>query len=257
MAVKAQKTNYVNEVELKSLLIRAKNRASGIGTLKWNPRIKGLTDLYIKTDKLKQTARVLSFRKKLKDHIIWACEQTSAGTKEMNRLSTIIDIMVDRILTKPQFSGYTYVDEFHSDTQFKVFKYIDNFDHRKISKRSGDYVNAFAYITQIIHNSIIYVISTNKKAQDRIKAEYRNRQIQFAIENPGVKPLLVHEPERDIEPEPVKMSRYYYNKNTFYEDFKRDLEHIDFSKISELTVFVPKGCKVEDFTDYNITFKEI
>lgn len=257
MASKAQKTNYVNEVELKSLLIRAKNRVNNVGTTEWNDRIKELVDLYIKTDKLRQTSRVLQFRKALKDHIIWGCERSTAGDREMNRLSSIIDIMVDRILTKPQFSGYTYVDEFHSDVQFKVFKYIDNFDHRKISKRSGDYVNAFAYITQIIHNSIIYVISTNKKAQDRIKQEYRSQQIQFAIENPGIKPLLVHESETMPEAEPVKMTRYYYNKNTFFNDFKADLERLDFSKISELTVYVPKGCKIEDFTDYNVHFKEL
>lgn len=257
MASKSQKTNYVNEIELKALLIRAKNRANKLGTTKWNDRIKELVDLYIKTDKLRQTSRVLQFRKALKDHIIWGCERSIAGDREMNRLSSIIDIMVDRILTKPQFSGYTYVDEFHSDVQFKVFKYIDNFDHRKISKRSGDYVNAFAYITQIIHNSIIYVISTNKKAQDRIKAEYRSQQIQFAIENPGIKPLLVHENEHEVEAEPVKMTRYYYNKSTFFADFKADLERLDFSKISELTVYVPKGCKVEDFTGYNVKFKEL
>ena len=257
MASKSQKTNYVNEIELKALLIRAKNRANKLGTTKWNSRIKQAVDLYVKTDKLRQTARILAFRKAAKDHIIWMCEQTAATEKEMNRLSSIIDIMVDRILTKPQFSGYTYVDEFHSDVQFKVFKYIDNFDHRKISKRSGDYVNAFAYITQIIHNSIIYVISTNKKAQDRIKQEYRSQQIQFAIENPGIKPLLVHESEHEVEAEPVKMTRYYYNKSTFFADFKADLERLDFSKISELTVYVPKGCKVEDFTGYNVKFKEL
>lgn len=257
MASKSQKTNYVNEIELKALLIRAKNRANKLGTTKWNSRIKQAVDLYVKTDKLRQTARILAFRKAAKDHIIWMCEQTAATEKEMNRLSSIIDIMVDRILTKPQFSGYTYVDEFHSDVQFKVFKYIDNFDHRKISKRSGDYVNAFAYITQIIHNSIIYVISTNKKAQDRIKAEYRSQRIQFAIENPGIKPLLVHESEHEVEAEPVKMTRYYYNKSTFFADFKADLERLDFSKISELTVYVPKGCKVEDFTGYNVKFKEL
>ena len=75
MVSKAQKTNYVNEVELKSLLIRAKNRANNVGTTEWNDRIKELVDLYIKTDKLRQTSRVLQFRKALKDHIIWGCER--------------------------------------------------------------------------------------------------------------------------------------------------------------------------------------
>ena len=75
MASKSQKTNYVNEIELKALLIRAKNRANKLGTTKWNSRIKQAVDLYIKTDKLRQTSRVLQFRKALKDHIIWGCER--------------------------------------------------------------------------------------------------------------------------------------------------------------------------------------
>lgn len=257
MARKARKTNYANEVELKSLLIRAKNKALGLGDGTWNRRINELVGTYIKTDTWRLTARVQRFRKAVKNHIVWACEKTCAGDSELNRLSAIVDLMVDRILTKPQFSGYTYVDEFHSDVQFKIFRYITNFDHRKISKISGDYVNAFAYVTQIIHNSIIYVISTNKKNQERIKAEYHKQQIAFAADNPGIKPVLMADPERKVEPGLLTVTKYYYNKNDFLDHFEQDLELIDFSKVSEMTVWVPHGCDVSNFTDYNVIFKEL
>ena len=253
----AKKTNYADEVELKSLLIRAKNKALLKGTEKWNPRIKELVNTYLRSNSMRQTTRVQKFRKALKRHIVWACEMTAAGTAELNRLSAIIDLMVDRILTKPQFSGYTYVDEFHSDVQFKVFKYITNFDHTKISSRSNDYVNAFAYITQVIHNSIIYVISTNKKIQERIKREYRDQQIQFAADNPGIKPVLFQDSFQEVPASKVKITKYYYNKRSFFDEFKDDLERIDFDNVSELIVYVPKGCNIADFTGYNVQFREL
>ena len=37
-------------------------------------------------------------------------------------------------MTKGQFRGYSYQDDFVSDSVFKILKYLDNFDHKKISK---------------------------------------------------------------------------------------------------------------------------
>ena len=91
--------------------------------------------------------------------------------------------MINRIMTKPQFSGYTYKDDFTSDAVFKILKYLDNFDHTLISKTSGQHVNAFAYITQIIHNSIMYIINTKKAEQDFIKSQILYQRI---AQNKGV-----------------------------------------------------------------------
>lgn len=259
----SKKVNYINEVELKSLLIRAKNKALEQGTERRNNRIKELVQLYIKLDRMRFTNRMLAFRKSVKSHIVKLCEKTRAGEAEMTRLSDIVSLMVDRILTKPQFSGYTYDDEFHSDAQFKVFKYITNFDHTKISKISGEYVNAFAYTTQIIHNSIIYVISTNKKHQERIKQEYKRQQLIFAADAPGIKTNLIQDtllnPDEPVSK--IKVSKFYYNKTDFYPKLTEDLEKLDFSKISEVVVHLPKGIKqseldITNLTDYNIKFIE-
>ena len=79
--------------------------------------------------------------------------------------------MIKKILTKPQFSGYTYRDDFYSDAIHKILKYLHNFDHTLISDISGTEVNAFAYISQIIHNSVLYIINTKNKELNEIKKQ--------------------------------------------------------------------------------------
>jgi hypothetical protein len=71
--------------------------------------------------------------------------------------------MVKNILKKPQFSGYTYKDDFYSDAVYKILKYLGNFNHLLISEITGTNVNAFAYISQIIHNSVLFIINKKKK----------------------------------------------------------------------------------------------
>lgn len=253
----ARKANYASEMELKSLLIRAKNSALGMQDLSWNRRINELVTLFIASESWRQQARVLKFRKNLRAHIVWACERCAAGEPELTRLCNIVDLMIDRILTKPQFSGYTYTDEFHSDAQFKIFRYITNFDHKKISRISGDFVNAFAYVTQIIHNSIIYVISTNKKHRERIKTEYLRQQIAFSVDNPGFRVPLKRDAPVAFEVSKMNVTKYYRTKANFVDNFETDLERVDFDKVDKLIVYVPRGCDVSNFTNYDITFKEL
>jgi hypothetical protein len=77
--------------------------------------------------------------------------------------------MIKNILKKPNFSGYTYVDDFYSDAVSKIIKYMHNFNYDLISAKTGIQANAFAYISQIIHNSIVYIIIEKKKEQESIK----------------------------------------------------------------------------------------
>ncbi len=77
--------------------------------------------------------------------------------------------MVKNILKKPQFSGYTYRDDFYSDSIHKILKYLHNFDHTMISERTGLNVNSFAYISQIIHNSILFIIGKKKEENINLK----------------------------------------------------------------------------------------
>lgn len=255
--------NYACELELKILLICTKNKSLGIGTLKHIDRLKELIGLYIRTETWKTIPRNLKFRKAIKKHAIWMAEHTVADDWMTSRLGEISTLMTTRILTKPQFSGYSYQDEFYSDALYKIFRYIKNFDHKKISAITGDSVNAFAYVTQIIHNSIIYVINYNKKHQDRIKTEYNHQRLKFLTEVPGLRinANMILDTVKEPEAEPVVVNLYYYNTHTFYDDLVADLERIDMNNVTEVRVVLPKGITHEDalianFTEYNIVFDE-
>lgn len=180
------KHNYTNELELKSIIIRIQtarklNKTEGSNKTitvdtkknvsenrKINKYILWASTIQKKNYDPQKVKRVQSH---IKDVVIRKSEQTPIDHRNYERFGAIIMEMVRHILTKPQFRGYTYYDDFMSDSVFKILKYLDNFNHTIISKRSGEPVKAFAYISQIIQNSIIYIISKNKKEQDFIKQQ--------------------------------------------------------------------------------------
>ena len=190
------KHNYTNELELKSIIIRiqtARKLSKTEGSSKTitvnspknirdNRKINKYIKLLSSISKRSETdrARFQSFKNKVTNFIIKKSEATPVDNLNYERFGSIIMEMVRHILTKPQFRGYTYYDDFMSDSVFKILKYLDNFDHTIISKRSGEPVKAFAYISQIITNSIIFIISKNKKEQDFIKQQL---SIQFNNDN--------------------------------------------------------------------------
>jgi hypothetical protein len=111
---------------------------------------------------------------KMKQRIVELSEKTFIDFESNERFGSVILLMIKSILTKPNFSGYTYQTEFYSDAISKILKYLHNFDHTLISKISNSHVNSFAYISQIIHNSIIFVINKKKKEQDNINKQVSN-----------------------------------------------------------------------------------
>lgn len=181
------KHNYTNELELKSIIIRIQAARKLNGTEGSNKTITVDTKQNVSENRkinkyiqwvsnaqkknCRDPERVKEFQKRVRDFIIAKSEKTPIDHKNYEKFGFIIMEMVKHILTKPQFRGYTYYDDFMSDSVFKILKYLDNFDHTIISKRSGEPVKAFAYISQIIQNSIIYIITKNKKEQDFIKQQ--------------------------------------------------------------------------------------
>ena len=162
--VKNIKHNYTNELELKSLLIRIKNERENIGNPDDNRRINKYIKWHTDINNKKYTSgKKNNVKVKLKDTIIKLSEGTYIDKDSYERLGSIILLMIKNILKKPQFSGYTYKDDFYSDAVYKILKYLGNFNHKLISERTGLNVNAFAYISQIIHHSILFIINTKKK----------------------------------------------------------------------------------------------
>lgn len=168
-----QKHDYTCELELKSLLIREKNSKLELqnNSIRTNKRINELINLFVKlnTDKFQKSLnskKVKSLQNKIKDTIIKRSELVSIDRFSHERFGKIILLMIKNILKKPNFSGYTWKEDFYSDATYRVLKYLHNFNHTKTSEKTGQSVNAFSYISQIIHNSIVYIINTNNQEID-------------------------------------------------------------------------------------------
>jgi len=176
------KHNYTSELELKSLLIRIKNKRLGIGTPELNTRINKyvIWHTLINAKKYQYPQKRNLIKAKIKAKIIELSERTCSDNKSYERFGEIVLLMIKKILTKPNFSGYSYKDEFYSDAVYKILKYLNNFNHLKISERSGTYVNAFAYISQIMFNSIIYIINTKNKEKDKLDNYTTSQQLTNA-----------------------------------------------------------------------------
>jgi len=183
MKPKRQKHDYTSELELKSLLIRTKNKKQEKGfSHKYNSVINKYIRTFVKLNNTKYEKNSKKFRQKinlkakLKDRIVILSEVTNINKFSHERFGEIILLMIKSILTKPNFSGYTYKTDFYSDAIHKILKYLHNFNHKLISVRSGTFVNSFAYISQIIHNSVVYIIKQKKKEQIEI-AKQVSREI--------------------------------------------------------------------------------
>jgi len=76
--------------------------------------------------------------------------------------------LVDNISNKGNWRNYTYKDEMKSEAILTCIKYAGNFDITRTQ-------NAFAYFTQIVHNSFLQILSKEKGF-----AELKNKAISEA-----------------------------------------------------------------------------
>lgn len=148
---------YVNEDELKSAIIRLNNGLKDVYSANDLKRLRKYIDK-VKSKKLKSQR----FKRALRAHIVRISERNAIDHRTFEEFGEMITLVIKNMLKKPNFSGYTYRDEFYSDTCYKILKYIKNFNHKMISQRSGQSVSAFAYVTQIVKNSLIFIIEQKK-----------------------------------------------------------------------------------------------
>ena len=233
---------YVNEVKLKSLIIRVNNKKNNIGDSKHNKRINELISTFLNLiQRSYNDQKITSKKTKLKEHlkrrIVELSEITQSDEISYNEFAKCILLMIKKILTKPQFSGYSFKDDFYSDAAYKILKYIHNFDHTKKSKITGLYVNAFSYVSQIIHNSIIYIIGEHKKYNSRLQDEYEKYRTIINISKKS------HFNEENSE-EPEKCLRTVYLKTV--DGFKNEIIRLDsenFNLNCKINYIVPKDLK--------------
>ena len=168
-----QKHNYTSELELKSLLIRIKNSREHDFSEKYNKRINKyiLWHTRINNKKYDNPTKRNIVKSKLKEKAVQLSTECNVDKISYERFGEILLLMVKNILKKPQFSGYTYRDDFYSDAVYKILKYLGNFNHELISVITGQQVNSFAYISQIIHNSILFIINIKKKENENLRKQ--------------------------------------------------------------------------------------
>ena len=192
--------DYTNEVELKSLAMREKNKFYNVGTQDANAEINSLIQEYLATKD-----------PKLKDIIFDLSKDTQIDKNSHERFGEIVLLMVKKILTKPNYSGYSWVDEFYSTSCYRVFKYIHNFDFEKKSKRTNQGVSAFSYITQIIIMSILEVINKNNKSKKDAERYAEMHNSDFGIYGQSKsESTYMHEiePAKEIIIEKIENSLY-------------------------------------------------
>ena len=246
-----QTHNYTSELELKSLLIRIINDQKNQGSLhlneRINERIKKHTYLgELKLDPNKSPQRNI-LRRRMYQNIVELSEQTRVNYDSYERFGEIILLMIQRILTRPNFSGYSYRHDFYSDAVYKIIKYLHNFDHNLISERSGLPVNAFAYISQYIHNSVIYIIGRHKKENDGINAIVKTKNSQMSSR---VRSVDISQGSINIEQfeEVLTEDIFLDDIESLTEELRVISENSEYNSLHRLNIYYP--------CDYVITFEE-
>ena len=131
----------------------------------------------------------------------WSKEAKAAARKKLpqpRKPDYVAECMMkiaNRLSSKPGFMNYTYKEDMVGDALESCLRYIHNFNPAKSN-------NAFAYITQIVHNAFIRRIQKEQKqtyvkmkivqdtsfedsyhTQDSDGGKYRNTYVSFLQEN--------------------------------------------------------------------------
>ena len=128
-----KKVNYLNELELKSLIIRVKNSHIESNTVKTgktvvnnsseniriNSKINRMIKWYISLER-NDGKKAKKLRRTLKDKIIALSEQTSIDKNTYEIFGYVILKIINHIISQNKFCGYSYHDEFISDSIQKI-----------------------------------------------------------------------------------------------------------------------------------------
>lgn len=244
------KHDYTCELELKSLAIREKNSKLNNFDTKYNNRINELVKTYVNLNNSKHP-KAKPLQQKLKERIVKLSEVTNIDRNSHEKFGEIVLLMIKNILRKPNFSGYTWRDDFYSYSTFRVLRYIHNFDHTKLSQRTNLPVNAFSYISQIIHNSIVFIINENNKQQNELEkiSDDESRELNLETSQNGKNknritdkiPLIDYFTifEEDITDSLYDTLKDFkiYNKTIFYYPKNYLITYEEFDKLKTLENF--------------------
>jgi len=96
--------------------------------------------------------------------------------RDKNFFGGMVMVVMNKIITRPNFSGYSYKPEMKSLSTEHIFKYTWRFDSYKQSQISGQFVSAFTYISTIIFNAYVATINKQNDELKKIKADFIETQ---------------------------------------------------------------------------------
>jgi len=172
-------------------------------------------------------------KRQVRDEITDLSSRTYTN-RDNNLFGTMITTMADKIVSRPQFSNYTYKDEMKSLAIQHILSYCWNFDPYKVSDITNQPISAFAYISTIIFNACIATINKQKKEQDKSKESFLEHQ-KLIHRDPNASTI-------GADFEDAKQKRYFPNleQGALFDIFHKDT-------ITESTEFwVPEGYKISE-----------
>lgn len=186
-------------------------------------------------------------KKILRKYIILLSERNIIDKNSYERFGEMVLLIIKNILKKPKFSGYTYRDEFYSDSTDKILRYIKNFNHKMISDITGQEVNAFSYLSQYVHNSILFIINT-KNAEKQEVEKYVNTY------NENIR-LLYNETSYECETN-ILEHEIKKIKTSLYDDIICDADM--FESYTDIRIYYPEEYRIS-LEEYNklIKLKEL
>jgi hypothetical protein len=87
--------------------------------------------------------------------VAWVKENKVTPTPLPEIVGDAIYRIAHRLAMKPNFTAYSYKQDMIADAMLTCIRYLDNFRE--------DGTNAFAYITQILHNALVRCIATEQR----------------------------------------------------------------------------------------------
>jgi len=96
--------------------------------------------------------------------------------RDKNVFGGMVMVVMNKIITRPNFSGYSYKPEMKSLATEHIFKYTWRFDSYRQSKISGQFISSFTYISTIIFNAFIATINKQNDEIKKIKSDFLETQ---------------------------------------------------------------------------------
>ena len=199
------------------------------------PEIEQLRDEYVRLESLTDSGEKghQSAKRKVRDRLRDLSYVTYTD-RDTNLFGQMITTMTQKIVTRPQFSGYTIKDEMQSLAIQHILLYSHKFDPYRQSDITGQYISAFAYISTIIFNACIATINKFNKEQEKAKADFLEHQ-----------KLIHRDPNQStIGPEFENPQRSVHLPNLKQDELYSTIKSMTITEATEF--FIPEDYKISE-----------